>query len=78
MERIASDRVVYSVLKESLYRAMGYWRHQMMMMMVVVIMMIVTADLNAGNVCAMSYTSVQNKASLYASFIIVIIAVQME
>lgn len=77
MERVASDRVVHSVLKESLYRAMGYWRHQMMMMMVV-IMMIVTADLNAGNVCAMSYTSVQNKASLYASFIIVIIAVQME
>lgn len=77
MERIASDRVVHSVLKESLYRAMGYWRHQMMMMMVV-IMMIVTADLKAGNVCAMSYTSVQNKASLYASFIIVIIAVQME
>lgn len=77
MERIASDRVVYGVLKENLYRAMGYWRHQMMMMMVV-IMMIVTADLNAGNVCAMSYTSVQNKASLYASFIIVIIAVQME
>lgn len=78
MERVASDRVVHSVLKESLYRAMGYWRHQMMMMMVVVIMMIVTADLNAGNVCAMSYTSVQNKASLNASFIIVIIAVQME
>lgn len=47
-------------------------------MMMMVIMMIVTADLNAGNVCAMSYTSVQNKASLYASFIIVIIAVQME
>lgn len=49
-----------------------------MMMMMVVIIMIVTAELKAGNVCAMSYTSVQNKASLYASFIIVIIAVQME